>query len=318
MVDVGPGSVPGARGGAQARLSLMDTHAATRSTGRHTGVAQRPRRRVAMALLLAIGASGASCSSGGDDAVGDPGGSAAVTETADAATDDLFTRDASPDGEDGAPDPNDLGPVPPPMPTGDVPDSVLDPIDPVPETGVPGIDSDDVFCRSWSEYAGSYQALTFAWALREPQAASRLEVVATDALTAAAAGLADALPPELEAERQALTVELTSPLLRRAERARSLLAAAGVDDAGIEALGDAWLAVLADAGAESEDLIVPIDDPTLDAAVEAAAERLRAEIPPIVEDPSLIVDVQIGATEAYLFENCPDRGILAGNDNVDT
>ena len=32
-------------------------------------------------------------------------------------------------------------------------------IEPVPETGVPGIDSGDVFCRAWSEFAGSFQAL---------------------------------------------------------------------------------------------------------------------------------------------------------------
>ena len=212
----------------------------------------------------------------------------------------------------------DLGPVPPAPPTqGTVSDSVLDPIEPVPETGVPGIESDDGFCRSWSEFAGSYQALTFAWAVRGGLEAARLEVVATDALSSAATGLAEGLPPELESERQALTVDLTSPILRRAQSARDALVAAGADEATIRRLGDAWLDAVAESGLEAEDLQVAVEDPTTDAVVDDAAAILFGELPPIVEDPSLIVDVQIPATEAYLFENCPDKGILAGNDNVD-
>ena len=90
-----------------------------------------------------------------------------------------------------------------------------------------------------------------------------------------------------------------------------------MDEATIDALSSLWLAALADAGPESDDLTVPIDDAGLDAAVDRAAAALAAELPPIVEDPSLIVDVEIPLTENYLFENCPDRGVLAGNDNVE-
>jgi len=53
-------------------------------------------------------------------------------------------------------------------------------IEPVPDVGVPGIDSADPFCRAWSEFAGSFQALAFASiADTDPVAAARLEVVAS-------------------------------------------------------------------------------------------------------------------------------------------
>lgn len=214
---------------------------------------------------------------------------------------------------------DDLGPVPPmPPDESEVSASVLDPIEPVPDTGVPGIESDDDFCRSWSEFAGSYQALTFAWAIQGGEAAARLEVLATEVLSSAVVEMGTSLPAVLESDRQALTIDLPSPLLRRAERSRELLALSGVDDATIEALGDMWLVAVTEAGLESESLAVPIDDVELNAAVTDAATLLLEALPPITEDPSLIVDVDISATENYLFENCPDRGVLAGNDRVDT
>lgn len=216
-------------------------------------------------------------------------------------------------------DTDDLGPVPLPLPDdSEVFGSVLEPIEPVSDTGVPGIESDDDFCRSWSEFAGSYQALTFAWAIQGGEAAARLEVVATDVLSSAVVKMGTNLPVVLESDRQALTIDLPTPLLRRAARARELLAQSGVDEATIEALGSMWLVAVTDAGLESETLSVPIDDVQLNGSVAEAALLLLEELPPIIEDPSLIVDVDISATENYLFENCPDRGVLAGNDRVDT
>ena len=254
---------------------------------------------LAVALVVLAG-----CSSSDENGGAVGGGGSVVADVAD-------------DGDVFAPV-DDLGPVPPPLPDETaVSDAVLEPIEPVPDTGVPGIDSDDVFCRSWSEFAGSYQALTFAWAVQDPIAAARLEVVATDTLSSAVARLGVSLPAELEAERQALTVDLPTPLLRRAERARELLVESGLDDAAIEDLGQRWLDAVTAVGLESETLGLPIDAPDLDASVQRAAEGLTDALPPIVEDPSLIVDVDISVTEQYLFENCPDRGILAGADNVD-
>lgn len=263
---------------------------------------------MAAVLVSVLGISvAAGCSSADDDGVTPIATGTPTTETpgAETPTTEVFTET------------DDLGPVPPRPPDVAVSDSVLEPIEPVPDTGVPGIDSDDAFCRSWSEFAGSYQALTFAWAIQGGVAAARLEVVATDALSSAVAGMAEHLPAEIESNRQALTVDLPTPLLRRAERARGLLADAGVDEATIVALGDMWLAELTDSGLQSETLAVAIDDTALDEMVDEAARMLLEQLPPIIEDPSLIVDADISVTENYLFENCPDRGVLSGNDRVD-
>ncbi|BAN01366.1 hypothetical protein [Ilumatobacter coccineus] len=270
------------------------------------------RRPFAMAAVLVSMAT--ACSSS-DDQRGVENG----TEV-DAAVETAVTEATDTGGPDTAvfTETDDLGPVPP-QPPGDVAvsDSVLEPIEPVSETGVPGIDSDDEFCRSWSEFAGSYQALTFGWAIQGGEAAARLEVVATDVLSRAVAAMGEHLPAAIESDRQALTVDLPTPLLRRAERARALLADAGVDEPTIVALGDMWLAAVTEAGLESETLAVTIDDPALDEMVDEAARALLEQLPPIIEDPSLIVDVDISATENHLFENCPDRGVLSGNDRID-
>ena len=221
---------------------------------------------VALTMALAL----AACSSGGDDTVVRDDVvtvPAPVNGDAGDGSDDLFTPDGDAGGGTGEGS-GDLGPVPPPLPTDvatqDLAELVVESIEPVPDTGVPGIDSDDAFCRSWSEFAGSYQALTFSWALVGGQPSARLEVMANGALRAAVAQLADALPDELSSERQALTIDLTTPILRRAERSRELLLVEGVDEATIDALSSLWLAALADAGPESDDLTVPIDDGGLD------------------------------------------------------
>jgi hypothetical protein len=56
-----------------------------------------------------------------------------------------------------------------------------------------------------------------------------------------------------------------------------------------------------------------VADPTLFAA---AVESFSTTFPSIVADPSLITDVQIPLTDAYLAANCPDQGTLGGNDVV--
>lgn len=194
---------------------------------------------------------------------------------------------------------------------------VVESIEPVPETGVPGIDSADDFCRAWSVFAGSYQALALAAGTADPVTAARLEVVANDAIRTGASGLAALLPAELDDDRSAITETLTSPILRRADRARDLLATAGVDGEANARLADAWLDALAEQGLQTGDPTVTIDDRELDVAVREAAVALVDELPPIVEDPSLVVDVDLSGLESYLFDNCPDRGTLTGNDRTE-
>lgn len=272
----------------------------------------RRRTIIVMTMLLAAG-----CSGSGDDTTVDS--VEAQRDAGAAATDgELFTQrnggaddvvvtgpPAGPEGGDGGEGDQTIA----------ISEEVLDPIETVPDTGVPGIDSPDDFCRSWSEFAGSYAALTFAWSFRPADEAALLETVASGAVLDAANGLAVHLPAELDGERQALTVELTGPITRRAERAQTAMLAQGVSEVDAAALGVAWLDALATAGLDADDLAVDVP-PSQRPAVDAAATEVAAALPPIVEDPSLIVDVRIPATEDFLAENCPDQGTLAGNDVV--
>jgi hypothetical protein len=200
--------------------------------------------------------------------------------------------------------------------TSTVPDSGATPgtIAIVSDTGVPGIDSDDVFCRSWSEFAGSFQALALASAVGDPANAFRLEVFASTAVIQAVERLGANLPVALESERSALLEGYAGPLARRAANARQALQNAGV--ANPDDLGDAWLVQLADSGVDEPELSVQLPA-TIDADAFAAAVAIFAKaVPPIAEDPSLITDAIISRTESYLVANCPDGGVLSGNDVV--
>ncbi len=210
------------------------------------------------------------------------------------------------DGSSAATARSDAAPITPP---------VVESLPAVAETGVPGIDSDDAFCRAWSEYAGSFAALAFAWEVRPPAEAARLEVAAAPALRAAVADLAEALPDELEAQREAFTVDFPAPMLRRSSRAITLLGEAGADDAAIAALGEAWIDELADEGFDSPTL--DVDAPPAPEALAAAAADFAAAVPSIREDPSLdTTAIDISEALDHLSANCPDQGTLAGDDDV--
>ena len=121
------------------------------------------RRRVA--AILCAGSILVACAGDGDESV------PASADTSASATGpddgDLFTEAGSEES---------------PIESGQDATPVVESIPPVPETGVPGIASDDLFCRAWSEYAGSVQALSLAWAVQPAAAASALEVAASDAV----------------------------------------------------------------------------------------------------------------------------------------
>jgi hypothetical protein len=189
--------------------------------------------------------------------------------------------------------------------------------EPVSETGVPGIDSEDAFCRSWSEYAGSFNALTYAWNVQLPADAAALEVAASAAVAAAVAGMSANLPAEIEGNRQALTADVPGPFLRRAERARALLIEAGADDATVAALGDAWIAAITQAGLFADDLAIVVPDNAAE-PLSAAAASFVAEFPSVLEDPTLdTTRFDISPSLDYISRTCPDQGTLAGNDNVE-
>jgi hypothetical protein len=257
------------------------------------------RRR--LAVLACACSMSAACADTGDG--GSPASVDVASESSPPADGDVFTEV----GADEVPSvsgPDEAAPV-------------VESIAPVAETGVPGIDSEDAFCRAWSEYAGSVQALSFAWAVQPDLAAATLEVAASDAVSAAVTTMSLELPAEIESNRAALTVDVPGPFLRRAERARQALVDAGATDDQIEQLGDAWIAAITAAGVDDEDLRVVVPDDVAEKLAVAAADFVDG-VPSILEDPTLdTTEFDITPSLDHIFENCPDRGTLAGNDFVD-
>ena len=187
----------------------------------------------------------------------------------------------------------------------------------VADTGVAGLDSDDAFCRSWSEFAGSFQAVALSASMATtPLDGARAEVAAASTIVAAVAGLGDALPAALEPERDALIDGYVGPLARRASDAVDSLRAAGLDDADVSAIGAVWLATLAGAGLDEPIVDIPVDQAVADRFDQAVAAFAAAR-PSIVEDPTLITDASTPLTFEYLAAHCPDQGTLGGNDIVD-
>lgn len=248
-----------------------------------------------MTLLLVVAVS---CSSA-DDA------SPAVDDTAPAASTTEAVPEATSESTTGATRPT----------TGTSATSTPETIAPVPETGVPGIDSDDPFCNAWSRFAGSFQALAFASNLGDPDDAIELEVVASDAVVAAVADLDEALPSEVAGERTDFIEELLGPFTARAATARDALLAAGLSTEQVSALGEAWIAAVSDAGFNDLELSVEISS-EVQGPFDVAVATFEATSPPIAADPALVTEASAPATEAYIAANCPDQGILAGNDVV--
>ena len=187
----------------------------------------------------------------------------------------------------------------------------------VPDDGVPGIDSDNAFCRAWGEFAGSFQALVLVSSVStDPVEAARLEVVASPAVVSAARSLDDALPDAVAGERVAFVDGVIGPFSRRAERASEALATAGLSGAEVAELGESWLDALTAAGVDDPDIAVVVPA-RLVGDVEVAVAEFVAAVPSIVDDPSLVTAADAPATFGYLADNCPDQGILGGNDAID-
>jgi hypothetical protein len=243
----------------------------------------------AVALLL-LAAAVAACSDSGDDH--------AVTPSAAPA----------PAGPTGAPQQDASAPAPattvPPPPS-----------PPPPVTGVPGLDSTDVFCAAWSRYAGSFQVVAVAssFLIDEPQRAFELEVAAADVVARAFAQMDAAWPAALEPERAAALLTAFEPFAARARTAVDLLAAAGADPAAIEMISAAWSDALATRDPDRPDVALSLDSDSA-GFVASAAEQMAAAAPPIYADPALVTDVGTPLTDAYLLANCPDGGQLAGSD----
>ncbi len=190
------------------------------------------------------------------------------------------------------------------------------PLATVPDEPVPGLDSGDPFCRAWSRFAGSFQAVALASSVgTDPGNALRLEVAASGAVLGAVGDLDDSLPVAIDDEREAFIDGLLGPFTSRARIAGDALLAAGLTVAEVDELGELWLAALAGAGSQDPDLVLVVP-PGYQPAFDDAVASFSADVVPISEDPSLVTDVAVPQTLAHIVSTCPDQGILAGNDVI--
>lgn len=184
----------------------------------------------------------------------------------------------------------------------------------VPETGVPGLDSDDSFCAAWSRFGGSWQVVQVAANFApDPAVVPEMEVVAAPVVAAAYDSMLAAWPDELTSERDAVADGFFGPLDRRAQVALGALRAAGATDDDLRALGDAWEEALAARQPDDPAVTVDLSD-DLRALVDAAAAEFVTQRVGFVDDPSMRIAVQTPLTDAYLATACPDQGALTGGE----
>lgn len=185
----------------------------------------------------------------------------------------------------------------------------------LPEVGVPGLDSADVFCSSWSRFAGSFQvvAVTAAFGSGPPEQLASLEVAASPVVTQAYDDLLANWPDELSSEAELVADDFLGPFARRLRTARESLMGAGADPDATEAISDAWLAGLAGRDPTTPEFTVDMTDESWE-VIDAAAADFASRLVPFADDPSLISDVSIPLTDAYLAASCPDQGTLSGQE----
>ena len=134
-------------------------------------------------------------------------------------------------------------------------------------------------------------------------------------MTSAVQTLADEYPEAIASERDTFIDGVIGPFARRAGRANDELRAVGLSSAEIAALGELWLEALVDANGDTLEVVVVPGE--VSAGVDQATAAFAADVPPIVADPSLVTEADAPATFDHLAENCPDQGILGGNDAID-
>ncbi|MGH9133101.1 MAG: hypothetical protein ACRDZZ_04130 [Ilumatobacteraceae bacterium] len=253
----------------------------------------RPHPRVALVVAAAVWAAAGGCAGDDDDGAGAPEGPT-TTGPATAGSDSDSAGGTDPPGT-GSPS--------------------VTAVATIPEVGVPGLDSDDVVCRAWSRFGGSFQVVAVAASFGSggPVAAAALEVIASPVVTTAYDDMVANLPDELEAEAEAVADGYLGPFARRAERALAELEAAGADQAAMATIVAAWETALADRDPTDPEVAVELPD-DVRALVDAAAAEFEAQVVPVPSDPSLITGVEVPLTEQYLADTCPDQGTLSGVD----
>ena len=182
-------------------------------------------------------------------------------------------------------------------------------------TGVPGLDADDAFCRSWSRFGGSFQvvAVNAAFGASDDVRLATLEVVAAPTTSSAYADLSLEWPDELADEADAALDGVYGPFARRLAVAREALVDAGASDADLAAIDEAWVQALATRRPDDPEVVIDMPE-ELWILVDAAAPVYLDEVGAWADDDSLVTEVEIPSTSTYLADNCPDQGVLAGQE----
>lgn len=207
------------------------------------------------------------------------------------------------------------GPTDPDLPDGSAgsPGATFEVVD-VPETGVPGLDSDDTFCAAWSRFGGSWQVIQVAANFApDPTIVPAMEVVASPVVTRAFEAMLAVWPDELADERDAVADGFFGPFDRRAATALDALVAAGATPADIAEIAAAWEEALAGRRPD-EPVVTPALPAELWAIVDAASTDFDGRLVGFVADPSMRIVVETPQTDAYLATACPDQGSLAGTE----
>jgi hypothetical protein len=253
----------------------------------------------------------------GDDADGGQGEATTTTVATEVGETSATEPAASGSAADGSTDEASVADSATSVPsvTSDITTSTAPPIVEVPETGVPGLDSDDLLCAAWSRFAGSFQvvAVTAAFGEVPPEQLSALEVAASVAVTRAYDDLLAAWPDELADEEAVGAAQFLGPIDRRLDVAYQSLVDAGADPATLARIEDAWIAALAQRDPSNPEFTIDLPDDVW-IVVDAAADDFGGRLVAFSDDPSLITDVATPLTNEYLATSCPDQGTLAGQE----
>lgn len=188
-------------------------------------------------------------------------------------------------------------------------------VEPVLETGVPGLDAADEFCAAWSRFGGSFQVVAVHAAFGEGSAEStaRYELMAAPTVVEAYEEMALHWPAELAEEFEAAHQRRFGPLAARLDAAYQALVDVGLGGDGAAAMRTAWIDALAERDPLAADVAVELS-PELADIVESAVAGHLAAVGSWADDESLVTDVATPSTDAYLSTECPDQGALSGQE----
>ena len=269
----------------------------TRDDGTVTTTSRRSASVVLFSVSLLVGLT--ACDADDDDVANDVADDVLESDADSAAAETLVTTSLTP-----------IPTLPP-----DVSITAGPTFETVPDTGVPGLDSDDRFCAAWSEFGGSWQVLVQSAFAGDAAAVRRLELIAAPLVTAAYDELFEAWPAGLASERDVVADAYFGAFQRRSLDALAALEAAGATGDQLERLGRAWRDGLATYDPNVGGIAVTLGD-NLEALLAAAAETFAAARVPFSDDPSMVITAETPLTDQHLATGCPDQGWIVGQDGT--